>query len=351
MTPERMTPEQWARIRDLFERCLPEPPAGRAVLLSDPDVDDALRAAVEKLLHQERQAGEFLEDAPDAVKKLRQPPQARFAPGDQLAGRYHVRRRLGCGGMGEVYAVFDVETQSEVALKVAHPDSPVDFRRELHLARQVTHLHVCRLFDLGRHQGVPFLTMELLEGETLAARLRRTGPLSLAEAQPVAGQLLTGLAAIHTAGIIHRDITPANVMLLPGRAVIMDFGLADRPSDSHTAIPLMGTLDYMAPEQLRGVRPTNRADIYSIGVVLHQLVTGQRPAAQVHQQLPRQWARAIELALTPQPAQRLATANQMAALLTEPHPSAPRLRSHRTATRPRYALPTRRFAGHTAVAN
>jgi serine/threonine protein kinase len=347
-----MTAETWAQISELFEQCLAKPAEARLLWLAASAADAEVVAEVEKLIVQESAAGEFLEDSPEAVRDLHAPPAARFAPGDRLADRYTILRPLGRGGMGQVYAAFDEETQTEVALKVAHPgaqsDIPSDtgFRRELRFGRQVTHPHVCRLFDLGRHPApegpVALLTMELVEGETLAARLRRMGPLSVDEARPLAEQLLSALAAIHQAGLVHCDLKPSNIMLLPGRAVIMDFGLADR--NDHRTEKIIGTLDYMAPEQLRGDPVTFRADLYSMGIVLHEMVTGGRPSPGLDASLPLNWSLTIRACLAQDPMNRPAIASQVLELLADPIPS-PRTSIRRThRPRPRTQSPAFRTA-------
>lgn len=312
-----MTGERWARILDLFELCRNQPSECRAVLLTGVDAD--LAAEVEQLLRQDREAGDFLEDAPDAVKKLHSPPEARFAPGDCIAGRYNILRTIGRGGMGEVYAAFDQEAETTVALKVMHADLLGNFRRELQIGRQVTHRHVCRLFDIGRHAGVAFLTMELVEGETLAGRLRRTGRLRMTEAQTIVEQLVRGLTAIHQMGIVHLDLTPSNVMLMPGRAVIMDFGLADRCP--RRATQAMGTRGYMAPEQLNGQPVTELADIYALGVILREMVTSDLGCS-----LPQPWSTTIQSAISDNPSLRPSSAEKVLDLLAIPPASSRRFR-------------------------
>ena len=320
-----MTGERWARILELFELCRSQPSECRAALLGGVEAD--LAAEVEQLLRQDQDAGEFLEDAPDSVKKLHSPPEARFAPGDCLAGRYNILRLIGRGGMGEVYAAFDQEAETTVALKVMHADLLGNFRRELQIGRQVTHRHVCRLFDIGRHAGVAFLTMELVEGETLAARLRRTGRLRMTEAQTIVEQLVRGLTAIHQMGIVHLDLTPSNVMLTPVRAVIMDFGLADRCSpDVRRA---MGTRGYMAPEQLNGQPVTELADIYALGVILQEMVTSDLGCS-----LPRPWSTTIQAAISDNPSLRPSSAAQVLDLLAVP-PASPRRFRHKLNPLPR----------------
>ncbi len=324
-----MTPERWAIMVELFERCQGLSAAARTAWLAS--ADTAIAAEVEKLLLRDDEASEFLEDAPEAVKELRSEPEARFSVGERLADRYELRRLIGDGGMGQVYAAFDEVAEVEVALKVMHPETLdlAALRRELQLGRRVTHTNVCRLFDIGRHEDAFFLTMELVEGETLSALLRREGAMGLEKAELVAEQLANGLAAIHAAGIVHRDLAPSNVMLTDGRAVILDFGLAEPRALG--AAQTMGTLDFMAPEQLRGEPVTERADIYGLGRVLREMVGGRLA------HLPGNWSRAIDAALAENPALRPTSARQLLHLLQE---SLPVTRS--THRRPRRTVPLRR---------
>jgi serine/threonine protein kinase len=220
-----------------------------------------------------------------------------FRAGDLVAGRHKVIRFIAQGGMGEVYEVEDQVLHERVALKtvVATDDSDRDqrierFKREVQLARRVTHPNVCRLFDVGFHvasdaTAVIFLTMELLDGETLAARIRRLGRLGTTDALPIIKQLCAGLAAAHAGGIIHRDFKPENVLLVRSgdgeRAVVTDFGLA-RPIASgdanltETGVPV-GTAAFMAPEQVEALPVTAAADLYALGVTIYQMVTGKLP--------------------------------------------------------------------------
>ncbi len=217
-----------------------------------------------------------------------------FQPDEMIAGRYRVIRFLARGGMGEVYEVEDSVLGGDVALKTILPEIAENpkaldrFRRETLLARKVTHPNVCRIFDIGRHEeedveAVFFLTMELLEGETLGERLRR-GRLETVEALPLVEQMCAGLDAAHSVGIVHRDFKPANVFLVPGedgpRAVITDFGLARPGGDSDAGVTqtgeVIGTPAYMAPEQLEGGALGPETDIYSLGLVMYEMLTGSR---------------------------------------------------------------------------
>jgi len=197
-----------------------------------------------------------------------------------MGERFRIERRLGAGGMGEVYAAHDDVLGADVALKMMKPELAQSsvalerFRREISLARRVTDPHVCRVFDVGEIDGRVFLTMELLDGKPLL------GPLSIDELDRIAPQLVHGLAALHAAGIVHRDFKTANVMIVGDRAVITDFGLARSiEQDSHLTIDggFLGTPAYMAPEQVEGRVATFASDVYALGVVLFELATGQLP--------------------------------------------------------------------------
>ena len=219
-----------------------------------------------------------------------------LADGEVLAGRFKIVRFIARGGMGEVYEAEDQVLRERVALKTIRPDVAGDertmerFLREVHLARSVTHPNVSRTFDVFHHGALAFLTMELLGGETLTDRLK-SGRMTPAQALPIVEQMAAALAAAHEAGIVHRDFKSANVMLEPDerrpggvRVVVTDFGLArrDRPGRG-SAAPLteteavLGTPDYMAPEQIEGRAITPATDVYALGVVIYEMVTGEQP--------------------------------------------------------------------------
>src|SRR5688500_18316578 len=172
-------------------------------------------------------------DTPASRRHTPAPGEA-FQPGLTLANRYKVVRFIAAGGMGEVYEAEDLELRERVALKTLAADlaggaARERFRREIHLARKVTHPNVCRIFDLGSHEGTPFLTMELLEGETLADRLAAKGKLGIAEALPLVEQMAAALDAAHRQDIVHRDFKPGNVIVTrEGRLAVTDFGIARR---------------------------------------------------------------------------------------------------------------------------
>jgi hypothetical protein len=204
----------------------------------------------------------------------------RFAPGTLLDGRYRIIGLLGKGGMGEVYRADDLRLGQPVALKFLPDglrDEPVrlaQFHNEVRTARQVSHPNVCRVYDIGEVDGIPYISMEYVDGENLATSLRRIGRFPEDKAADIARQLCSGLAAAHQRGVIHRDLKPANVMLDgSGRVRIMDFGLAaaGRIEDVRA-----GTPAYMAPEQLLGREVTQRSDIFALGLVIYELFTGRR---------------------------------------------------------------------------
>jgi hypothetical protein len=229
-------------------------------------------------------------------------PATTFAPGSRLGDRYEIVKRVGAGGMGEVYAAKDLLLNDVVACKTLACSTLDDARAgqrlkaEVLLARRVSHRNVCRILEYGvQHDGdgtpaareTPFFTMELLEGRTLSSRLAQDGPCKLEEAERFARQLLDGLEAIHAQGIVHRDLKLDNIFVVDEkvapRLVITDFGLACAVDLSRSLAgyggKIIGTLDYMAPEQVLGAPATTAFDIYALGVVLFELVTGRRPTS------------------------------------------------------------------------
>ena len=230
---------------------------------------------------------------------IAQPTPAALAADEVLSERYKIVRLIAHGGMGEVYEALDLELRTPVALKTIRPELVTEnmverFRRELYLARQVTHPNVCRLFDLGRHNAgkgheIVFLTMELLGGETLAKLLKRVKRTSLEETLPIVRQIAAAIDAAHAAGVVHRDLKPGNVMLVPPRdndpdrevrALVTDFGVAHGSSDPFSEVSgtgdVVGSPAYMAPEQLEGAQATPAADIYALGLIVYEMVTGVR---------------------------------------------------------------------------
>lgn len=281
-----MTPEKWARIKGVYEAADALAPEERDAYLGEAcGEDEEIRGAVLELL-----AG-----AATVTEAVR--PQRALREGDVLCGRYRIERRLGRGGMGDVFAAMDNELGERIAIKTVveekvDEDAFERLRRELRLTRRLTHPNLCRVHDIARDMNatgsVLFFTMELLEGETLHERIRRDGPMGEDEALVLLRQMAGALEAAHDAGVIHRDLKPANVMLVAGedgarRAVVMDFGIARTTGSGAGPAPfatmtgnLIGTPAYMAPEQLEGTAATPATDVYSLGLILYEMLTGRR---------------------------------------------------------------------------
>jgi serine/threonine protein kinase/Flp pilus assembly protein TadD len=213
-------------------------------------------------------------------------PSAELSPGTLFARRYQIIEELGVGGMGRVYRVLDKKLDEEIALKIIRPDVASDrtaierFSAELKLARQVVHRNVARMFDLNEEGHVPYITMEYVKGENLKRLIRKVGRLSAGQALPIACQISDGLAEAHRLGIVHRDLKPQNVMIdEEGRAKIMDFGLARllARGKGEGAGSRSGSPAYVSPEQIRGAPVDGRADLYSLGVLMYEMLTGQTP--------------------------------------------------------------------------
>jgi tetratricopeptide (TPR) repeat protein len=252
-----------------------------------------------------------LSAAPAPVRPFNQGP---LEVGQAFGRRYHIIKLLGMGGMGAVYQAWDAELGTAVAIKVirpevaANPGAAADlerrFKRELLLARQVTHKNVVRIHDLGEIDGIKYITMPFIEGDDLATVLRRDGKLPVPRVLRIARTIVAGLTAAHEAGIVHRDLKPANIMVdAQDEALIMDFGIARStggpvvstvanpsaagglgallaPKSNETTVgSVVGTLEYMAPEQARGLPVDQRADVYALGLILLDMLLGR---ARVH---------------------------------------------------------------------
>jgi tetratricopeptide (TPR) repeat protein/tRNA A-37 threonylcarbamoyl transferase component Bud32 len=209
-----------------------------------------------------------------------------LAPSSLFGSRYEILHLLGEGGMGRVYKARDRELDKVIALKVVRgervddPEAIQRFKQELLLARKVTHKNVVRIYDLGEAEGTKFFTMELIEGESLKRLIRSRGRLAWAEALPLARQILSALEEAHREGVIHRDLKPQNIIVDPqGAAHVMDFGIARaQDSTSLTATgAVMGTPDYMSPEQVRGEKADPQSDLFSFGVILYEMLSGDVP--------------------------------------------------------------------------
>ncbi|MFY9551102.1 MAG: serine/threonine-protein kinase, partial [Thermoanaerobaculia bacterium] len=218
-----------------------------------------------------------------------------LAAGSRL-GPYEILSPLGAGGMGEVYKARDTRLQRTVAVKVlppqmsSSPEVRQRFEREAKTISQLSHPHICALYDVGSHGGVEYLVMELLEGETLSDRLAK-GPLTLEQTLRYGVEIADALDKAHRQGIVHRDLKPGNVMLTKSGVKLLDFGLAKAmapatPQSSLTSLPtqqgltqegaILGTFQYMAPEQLEGKEADGRTDIFAFGCVLYEMATGKK---------------------------------------------------------------------------
>ena len=214
-----------------------------------------------------------------------------LTPGDKL-GPYEILSPLGAGGMGEVYKARDTRLDRSVAVKVLpehiakRENLRVRFEREARAVASLNHPNICTLHDIGVQDGISYMVMELMEGETLAARIEK-GPIPLEQALVLAAQIADALDRAHRAGVTHRDVKPANIMLTRDGVKVLDFGLAKStaapgPNDATLVASLttegsiIGTPQYMAPEQFEGKEADARADIWAFGAVLYEMVTGQK---------------------------------------------------------------------------
>ncbi len=315
---------RYAAASEIFLTACELPLAERAAYLDAACRGDlALRIEVEELLAYDVDPASIEPDAP---------PHEPLAPGALFAGRYRVVAALGRGSMGVVYRAVDERLGQTVALKVLRTSSPArreQLVREVRLARQVTHPAVCRVYDFEEAGHECFLTMELVDGENLATLLLRVGRLAPDRVLAIAREVLDGLAEAHASGVLHRDLKPANLLMnAAGRVCITDFGIATGGEPGAALALPAGTPAYMAPEQRAGSALSAQTDLYALGVLLHELITGARPATPPHPPSRRvpdvdpQLERAILCALEPDPARRPSSARVMLGMLRKPEPAA-----------------------------
>lgn len=336
-----MDPLRWKRTCELFAAAHELDGEKRVQFLAEQCRDDpSVREEVLHLLEQDVKKGPL--DSQPTVSNLR--------ISGIIAGRFRILRYVAEGGMGTVYEAEDLQLHERVALKTIRADVATDanaiqrFKREIQLGKSITHPNVCRIHDLVVDRSedgteVYSLSMQFLDGGTLASRIKQ-GAIPQSEALPLIEDMADGLSAAHRAGVVHRDFKSGNVMLVErdGRtqAVITDFGLARdiRGDPSRTLTQFAGTPDYMAPEQIRGEEVSPATDIYAFGVVMYEMVTGQRPftgdsvASQHLREKPRppkelvphldaRWNGAILNCLRKQPSERLQTADEVKAGLAQ----------------------------------
>ena len=286
----------WERVQELFHAALEVPPEARRAFVQQQADDAQVLQEVVSMLDAYPAAEGFLSEPVDTGRIVA--ALSALGAGERV-GPFEIVCLLGAGGMGEVYRARDTRLDREVAIKLLSPAFDADaagrrrFEQEARAISKLTHPRISRLYDIGaaavRGADVPYLVMELVDGETLAARLTH-GPLPIDQALTIASEIAEALAAAHAVGVVHRDIKPANIMLASGGAKLLDFGLArlrprliidgspagasDELRSAHTGI--IGTLPYMAPEQLRGAEADARTDLFAFGAVLYEMLTGSR---------------------------------------------------------------------------
>src|SRR5262247_2100384 len=297
-----MDKQRWQQIETLYHAALERAPDERAAFLADACADDSgLLREVEELLRYDPTEGGVMQDNALAVAAQALEPNELSQTAPQLfpgqgIGAYKILALLAAGGMGVVYRARDERLRREVAIKVlpaslAHDaDRLRRFEQEAHATSALNHPNILTIYDIGAHEGAPFIVAELLEGEELRSQLE-SGALPARRALEYALQITQGLAAAHEKGIVHRDLKPENLFVTKdGRVKVLDFGLAKlKPSQVgavDTAAPtqrkitdpgtVMGTVGYMSPEQVRGQEADHRADIFSFGMILYEMLSGKR---------------------------------------------------------------------------
>jgi eukaryotic-like serine/threonine-protein kinase len=343
-----MKPERWKQVDELLEAALERPATERASFLDRACAgDEELRGELESLLISDGQAEAFIESPPARVAAdLFTDIQPKLRKGERIA-HYEILEEIGSGGMGEVYVATDTRLGRKVALKFLPPSLTADpqlrarFLREAQLASVLDHPNVCTIHEVGESAGKLFIAMQYVEGFTLK-KLIGSRPLKLDALVSISLQVTDALAAAHDLGIVHRDIKPGNIIVTPkGQAKVLDFGLAKLTSsrgeaqESESELTrtglVMGTPSYMSPEQARGERVDHRSDIFSLGVVVYEMATGEMPfsgksqaetmnavinephtpLAKLNQEIPEELSAVIDRALSKDPGDRYQSMGEM----------------------------------------
>src|SRR5213079_898867 len=294
-----MTPARFQTIEEIFLAALEQEPDQVSIFLDAAcEGDEALRREVEALLTSDQRAGRFIEkSAVGLATKVIRNQEAESLIG-QTIGHYKISESIGAGGMGEVYLATDITAGRKAALKLlplrftGDADRLKRFQQEAHAVVGLNHPNILTVYEIGEDHSTHYIASELIEGETLRQRLMR-GPIQLSEALDIAIQVASALAAAHERGIVHRDIKPENIMLRPdGYVKVLDFGIAKLAEEQLPATmprdealflietnlgSVLGTVRYMSPEQARGGHVDKTTDIWSLGVVLYEMVSGHAP--------------------------------------------------------------------------
>ena len=357
-----MTPERWSRLTDLFEAALDLEPGARAAFLASACTDDEeMQREVSLLIDSHERAGDF---GTSPVFHIRTAGVSTADAGEHKLdqgvrlGRYEIVSLVGSGGMGQVYRARDPQLGRDVGVKVLPHragiggDQLARFGREARALAALNHPNILTVYDVGVDREIPYVVSELLEGETLRARLER-GPLPVDDTVALARQIASGLAAAHDKGIIHRDLKPENLFVAnDGIVKILDFGLAKQAkeaADDRDRLDrgyVMGTAGYMSPEQIRGREADARSDLFAFGAVLHEMLTGRRafsgdspidtmravctagPAGA--DDVPADFIALLNRCLAKDPSERVDSAHDVAAALTSIAAAAPAAPPRRT---------------------
>ena len=323
-----MTPERWRQIKQLFQAAIELAEADRDTFLASQAAgDEDLRRQVEQMLRHATGAGLLDRPAWDGVTI-----DHTIAPGDRL-GPYEILREAGAGGMGRVYKACDTRLGRTVAIKVLHAEFSDRARMEGRAISALNHPHVCALYDIGDQDGTAYLVMEYVEGESLAARLAK-GALCVDEVLRYGAEIASALAAAHARGIVHRDLKPANIMITASGVKVLDFGVAQSARDADTSPgAVAGTEAYMSPSQLNGNPADARTDVFALGLVLYEMISGIRPARPFPKPLtnaPAGLTHLMERCLQPDSARRIQSMDEVRAALEalrSPSARTPRARS------------------------